>query len=124
RLKMYRRLKGQELLVYQEEVFLSPDYSIYPTFLIYDGYLDDEDGDIVLFAFFMDYEDSSKYYATIYVNGWNSENDKYLNTKNIKTIKDVIALEWLDVNIDVYNLNEIDDYNRVRYAYMKGGVAI
>jgi hypothetical protein len=100
-----RRLQGSEVFYDSaEEIWLNDEHSIYPTFHILEGFVDEETGWIRLFATFQDFTSSNedRYYCVIYVNWWERNNEDYETPEDITTIEDALRVEWILPVYDVY----------------------
>ncbi|MGC9100881.1 MAG: hypothetical protein ACP5HC_06455 [Caldisericum sp.] len=103
-----RRLQGEAFYDSAEEIWLDDEHSIYPTFHILDGFVDDETGWIRLFATFQDFtsEEEDRYFCVIYINFWQSDNENYTNPEDIETVEDALNVEWIFPVYDVYTPQE------------------
>jgi hypothetical protein len=116
-----RRLQGEAFYDSAEEIWLDDEHSIYPTFHILDGFVDDETGWIRLFATFQDFtsEDEDRYFCVIYINWWQSDNENYQTSEDIETIEDALQVEWIMPAYDVYTPAEKKQFFDLLDEYIK-----
>ncbi|MGC9000794.1 hypothetical protein [Caldisericum sp.] len=115
-----RRLEGEASFDSTEEIWLNDEHSIYPTFHVFDGCIDDETGWIRLFATFQDFtsEEEDKYFCVIYIDYWQSDNENYKTSKDIETIEDALKVEWIFPMYDVYTLGEKEQFFELLNEYI------
>jgi hypothetical protein len=116
-----RRLEGEAFYDSAEEIWLDDEHSIYPTFHVLDGFVDDETGWIRLFATFQDFtsEDEDRYFCVIYINFWQSDNENYTNPEDIETVEDALNVEWIFPVYDVYTPQEKKQFFDLLDEYIK-----
>jgi hypothetical protein len=119
-IKEMRRLQGSEMFFDSaEEIWLDDERSIYPTFHVLDGFIDEETGWIRLFTTFQDFTspNEDRYYCVIYINWWDTfdhDNDPSL----IETIEDALNVEWIMPLYDVYTPAEKNKFIELLDKYI------
>jgi hypothetical protein len=109
---MNRRLEGQKLLDYPEEIWINEEKSLYPMIRVFDGFIDTQTGFITLFGSF--YFEEKEHYIVIYIYGWRSD---LLKLEDIQTISDALKVEWINNNCDVYEPKEKEAFFKLLESY-------
>jgi hypothetical protein len=107
-----RKLTGNAVYKCKEEIFISENESVSPLIEITDGYIDTDTRLIRLFGNFE--VDEKQYYVVIYINNWKSD---VFEEKDIKSVEDVLKVEWIFYIYSLYLPNEKEDFYRLLESY-------